>query len=432
MSLRRILTPFVTSRLLNPQRLDAVRRRAEAKRRRQGRAHVVKVFVQLDDPYSYLLSQKLSSFAEDFDVELEFHLVPPPDEASAPEAELLDAYSRLDASRLAERHGLRFGASEAPSSNAVAEAQSYWLSVGADQRLEATLACGAALWEGAELPSSGRVEREDVERALLLGARRRDELGHYLGATCFYEGEWTWGIDRLPYLEQRLEELGAARGQRSTQWLDEAMGPVEACGAESLDLHWYLSFRSPYTWIAAERVVRLAEHYGARLHLRYVLPMVMRGLPVNPKKGRYILFDAAREARRRGVAFGRICDPVGEPVERGYSLLPWAFEQGRGSDYVLSFLRRVWSEGTDAGSDRGLRRIVESAGLDWAEARSELGSEDWKTVAEANRRELLEVGLWGVPSFRVGEVAVWGQDRLWVVEDALRHGGGIEQQKQRR
>jgi 2-hydroxychromene-2-carboxylate isomerase len=29
-------------------------------------------------------------------------------------------------------------------------------------------------------------------------------------------------------------------------------------------------------------------------------------------------------------------------------------------------------------------------------------------------------GLWGVPSSVVNDTAVWGQDRLWAVEQALR------------
>jgi len=29
------------------------------------------------------------------------------------------------------------------------------------------------------------------------------------------------------------------------------------------------------------------------------------------------------------------------------------------------------------------------------------------------------LGLWGVPSFKVGECAVWGQDRLWAVQEEL-------------
>jgi 2-hydroxychromene-2-carboxylate isomerase len=41
-------------------------------------------------------------------------------------------------------------------------------------------------------------------------------------------------------------------------------------------------------------------------------------------------------------------------------------------------------------------------------------------VAEANRTDMLERGLWGVPSFRVNDgPAIWGQDRLWMVEQDL-------------
>ena len=39
--------------------------------------------------------------------------------------------------------------------------------------------------------------------------------------------------------------------------------------------------------------------------------------------------------------------------------------------------------------------------------------------AEANRLEMMERGIWGVPSFRVGDTITWGQDRLWVIEHAL-------------
>ena len=147
--------------------------------------------------------------------------------------------------------------------------------------------------------------------------------------------------------------------------------------------------------------------------------MVMRGLPVPPMKSRYFTLDTAREARRVGVPFGRIADPVGTPVERGYSLLPWAVHQGRGFEFCMSFMRGVWSEGIDAGSDPGLRRIVERAGLRWADARPLIGNDDWREEAEANRLEMIELGLWGVPCFRVDDVSVWGQDRMWVIEDAL-------------
>jgi 2-hydroxychromene-2-carboxylate isomerase len=152
--------------------------------------------------------------------------------------------------------------------------------------------------------------------------------------------------------------------------------------------------------------------------------MVMRGLPVPMSKRRYITLDAAREARRLGVPFGKIVDPVGKPVERGYSILPWAREQGRGFEFCQAFLAGVWSQGIDAGTDAGLRQIVENAGLDWSAARQQLGSEIWRAEAEANRAEMMALGVWGVPSFRVGKVITWGQDRLWLIEEELIKSAG--------
>jgi 2-hydroxychromene-2-carboxylate isomerase len=151
--------------------------------------------------------------------------------------------------------------------------------------------------------------------------------------------------------------------------------------------------------------------------------MVMRGLPVPREKRIYISLDAAREAHVRGTPFGRLNDPVGRPVERGLALMPLAERQGKGQAYVLSFMHGVWAEGIDAGSDRGLRRIVERSGLSWAEARKALEDQSWRVTAEVHRQAMLNLGLWGVPSFHVRDTAVWGQDRLWALQEALLNSG---------
>lgn len=140
-------------------------------------------------------------------------------------------------------------------------------------------------------------------------------------------------------------------------------------------------------------------------------------------RGRYaVTFDVAREARSRGIPFGKLNDPVGQPVERGLAVIEHAIGLGKGQDFVASFLRGVWSQGADAGSDKGLRKLVEAAGLDWAEAQKALFNSTWRQIAEANRAEMFSLGLWGVPSFRVGQTVVWGQDRLWAVQAALNLG----------
>jgi 2-hydroxychromene-2-carboxylate isomerase len=173
-------------------------------------------------------------------------------------------------------------------------------------------------------------------------------------------------------------------------------------------------------------VYALARETGVELALRPVLPMVMRGLPVPRAKRLYIARDAKREAELAGVPFGRACDPVGRPVERCFSLYPWARERGRAAELLLEFMRAAWSQGVDTGRDAGLRLAVERAGLDWSEAQAHLDRDaGWRDELEANRAQLFGLGLWGVPSFRVRgggapDYATWGQDRLWRVEEEIR------------
>lgn len=398
------------------------RKAAERERKTSGAPHLVDAFIDPADPYTLLLLQLLPAFAARYAVQIQPWLVGPPDDAAAPERGLLADWSRKDAGLLAARAGLVFDPNlPTPSADAVSAAMAR-IAAGLDQPdwLDDITAIVTALWNHRPLPAG---PASDGIPAVMAGNARREAVGHYLGGVLHYGGEHYWGIDRLHYLESRLTDLGLNRDGPNTAPLyappPDSAGPVGT--PKGGVIHWYPSFRSPYTWISASRVKALADAHGAELKIRFVLPMVMRSLPVPKAKRKYITLDTAREARRLGIAFGKVADPVGAPVERGYSLMPWAKAQGRGFELAESFLRGAFSMGIDAGSDSGLKRIVTMAGLDWKEAKSLLGNDEWRSEAEANREEMVRLGLWGVPSFRVGDTAVWGQDRLWVIDQALRN-----------
>lgn len=423
MSLRTLITPWVSSRLLSRQRLLRQRANAESRRLSQGRPHELLYFHQVDDPYSQLTVQALSLLELRYEVRIRPVLVGPPADSAAPERELLVAYSRCDAQALALERGLDFSDPQMQPSEAAVAATSLALLAaiedGSFSRVAATL--GARLWslETAPAPAS---EQQRLRQSLEQGQALRARLGHYLGATFYYGGEWYWGVDRLYHLEKRLQSLGAIRpGQRETGLMFPPHEDLahDAALQDPPDIDFFFSLRSPYSAIVAPRVFELGRRTGAQVRLRYLLPMVMRGLAVPREKRSYIALDAAREAHERGIAFGRLNDPVGKPTERGLALMPWAERAGRGQAYVLAFMNGVWAQGLNAGSDAGLRRIVEQAGLPWAEAQLALREEGWREVAETNRQELLGLGLWGVPSFRVGELSAWGQDRLGRVQTAL-------------
>ncbi len=394
-------------------------------------------FHQVDDPYSQLAAQALEPLLARYDVELVPHLVGPPPDDAAPERARLEAFARKDAADVAPGYGLAFPAGAcAPVPEQVAEATRILAaSLGGRDFARIAARAGEALWrrDGAALGALARehgAAAPDAARAAVAeGNELRAKLGHYLGGMFHLAGEWYWGVDRLHHLERRLASLGARRPGASAQPIAPrpAFGDgVADAGGERLVLELYPSLRSPYSYIALERAYALPQRYPVDLVLRPVLPMVMRGLPVPRAKRLYITLDTKREAEDIGVPFGRIADPVGRPVERAFSLYPWACERGRGGELLLAFTRAAFAEGIDTGTDAGLRHVVERAGLPWDEARKRVDTDGWRDALEQNREQLFALGLWGVPSFRLlgrdGEpdFATWGQDRIWRVEAEIR------------
>ncbi|MBX3481165.1 MAG: DsbA family protein [Caulobacter sp.] len=378
----------------------------------------VRYFHQADDPYSHLAVQLLGPLSRAYDVTIEAFLVPPPIESAAPDRERLASWSLRDAATLAAAHGLslpRDARQPTPEQTELAQ-KALAAALAEADFADRAIAIGEALWTGDDRALE-RFPLQSAEALLAEGEARRLELGHYLGATFHYNDTWSWGPDRLHYLEAQLADVrrpGAA-----------PVAPLKQEGAEAkvqspVTLDFFASFRSPYTWLAVGRVRALAERYGAALRLRPVLPMVMRGLPVPREKQIYIVKDCWREAMRMGIPFGRMVDPVGLGVERGMGVLGRAMALGKGEAFAESFLAGAFSEAIDATTDEGLWTMAERAGLTREDVAAGLADDSWREMAEANRQEMLGLGLWGVPSFRVGDLpGHWGQDRLWAVEQDL-------------
>jgi 2-hydroxychromene-2-carboxylate isomerase len=428
------LAPLAASVLTSTWLRDLRRRGSESRRRRSGRPHEVHYFHQVDDPYSALTAQALPSLARRYDVQVIPHIVPPPEDWAAPDRARLDAYGLRDAIAVAPAYDIRFKPASRPSPARTKRAQAILCSAQAQGNfIEAADPVSDALWSDRSLNDLaarfGEAGRATVDVAVRSGSRARSEAGHYLGATFLYGGEWYWSVDRLDHLETRLADLGADRSpDAGPLWTRPPLqfSATDGLPADMPPLELFLSLRSPYSWLAIDRARAVADHYGLRLVLKPLLPMVMRGLPVPRAKRLYIVRDCKREAERLGLPFGRICDPVGRPVERGLAVLAGARPSGRDAAFAASFLKGVFAEGIDAGSARGLQHLCDRAGIAWSEALDWMTDERWREEAEVNRRELLNLSLWGVPSLRFGAASVWGQDRLWLIERAILEASNSE------
>jgi len=421
--------------------LDAWRR--ELYRKLTGRAHIVDFFHQVDDAYSHLALEAISPLLGRYDIEIRFHLTSQTDRDHAPEPDLLAAYARRDCAMVAPHYGLDFPVdTPRPAQDDVASVEALLAgltaesSSGADSDprfLEIALQAGRALWRSDRSSldqiagSIPQATTEEVQAALDAGSELRTQRRHYSGGMFWYAGEWYWGVDRLYHLEKRLIKLGAARGRGTELRFDRPpLDPGTIQNSGRLTLEIFPSLRSPYTAMIFERSLELAKAVGVPVTLRPVMPMVMRGVPAPPSKGFYIMMDALREAEHIGAAFGNMYDPIGAAVERGFAIWPYAHKEGRGAEFIAAFLRAAFVEGRPAGTVDGLRRVVEDAGLSFAEARVALEKDDWREELESNRQLMYdELGLWGVPSYRLREegkpdLCVWGQDRLWLVAAEIR------------
>jgi 2-hydroxychromene-2-carboxylate isomerase len=198
---------------------------------------------------------------------------------------------------------------------------------------------------------------------------------------------------------------------------------MDGCLMAAARLDFFFSFRSPYSYLAAPRAFALTERFDVDVVFRGVIPMVMRGQSVPRAKGLHTLRDVKREARRLGMPFGRIHDPLGEGAMRCLRVAEHAVDVGREREFVLTASRAIWAEAVDVARDEGLRPICEQAGLSWRACEDAIQDPHVLARVEANTTALIELGHWGVPVLAFDGELFWGQDRIEDLEVALGDAG---------
>lgn len=193
--------------------------------------------------------------------------------------------------------------------------------------------------------------------------------------------------------------------------------------SEKPRVEFFFSFRSPYSYLAVERAFALPDKWDIELIYQGVRPMVTRGVPLPTAKKLYILRDAAREARRLGIAFGNMFDPIGEGALRCLRVAELAKDLGCERDFVIPTARAIWAEGADVTRDEVLRPLCERAGLEWDACKQALAGDELLQRCEDNVERLRSFGQWGVPTFVFHEEPFWGQDRIQDLERVLEEAG---------
>ena len=443
MSLDRKLKSKLLALMLDSRVAKSRRQLTETRRKLSGQRHVVSVFLQIDDPYSYILSHYLPSLAKHYDIELRLYLSQALGEEFQPEPGLLAEYSVEDCIRLAQELGIPFldKGNLPPTEHRVALSDAVAAVVGTDSFDNELRQALEMFWRGdsaaaARLSQAGNPGGESLQ-AIEVSQELLQKLGHYNSAMLHYGGEWFWGVDRLHYLTQRLDELGLAASDSHDPMLEsikQAMRvtlPIKPPSAakELPPIEYFHSFRSPYSYLACQRISDIADAFGVQIIVRPVLPMVMRGMEVPQPKIRYVVEDTRREAAKKNIPFGNIADPVGAGAERCLAVYRYAESEHRGREFLLNAGAAIWSEAIDVATDKGMRKVSGRTGLFWPDVVKAMENDDWRQPIEENRESMMNSGSWGVSTVRMGDFFVWGQDRDWMlirhIEELCDSGDGI-------
>ncbi|ACK53352.1 MULTISPECIES: 2-hydroxychromene-2-carboxylate isomerase [Thauera] len=188
-------------------------------------------------------------------------------------------------------------------------------------------------------------------------------------------------------------------------------------------VEFWFEFASTYSYLSVMRIERAAAATGVDIEWKpFLLGPVFLALgwndsPFNiyPPKGRYMWRDLERLAEKEGLPFRH---PSRFP--RNGLLAARVALVGVEEGWVAPFARAVMSanfaEDREIGEEAVIVEILGALGLPAAELMARAQADANKLALRCQTERAAELGLFGAPSFRVGEELFWGNDRL---EDAL-------------
>jgi 2-hydroxychromene-2-carboxylate isomerase len=182
---------------------------------------------------------------------------------------------------------------------------------------------------------------------------------------------------------------------------------------------WY-EFGSTYSYPAAMRIERLAAEKGVTLRWR-PLPLgpifKAQGWADSPfnlfgTKGRYMWRDLTRICQAEGIPL--TLPPVRFP-QNSVKAARLAL-QGEAQGWTPAFSRAVFTanfaEQKDISDDGVLEGILRALGVEAPAALAAANAPEIKDALRAQVDEAVGLGIFGAPSFIVGDELFWGNDRL--------------------
>jgi 2-hydroxychromene-2-carboxylate isomerase len=173
----------------------------------------------------------------------------------------------------------------------------------------------------------------------------------------------------------------------------------------------FFNFRSPYCYLASKSMFEVLDRFDCHFEWRPLGGWDGRSSPERAKgKLPIARQDVRRWCRRLGIPFSP--PPVTTDPTRAAAGSLLADQQGRLREYVVAVMHAEWGEGRDIGQIEVLQDAGRRAGLDPAALTAAVDDPALLARLGEHMQQAQAVGVFGVPSFVVGEEIFWGNDRL--------------------
>jgi 2-hydroxychromene-2-carboxylate isomerase len=190
-------------------------------------------------------------------------------------------------------------------------------------------------------------------------------------------------------------------------------------------VEFYFDFGSSYSYIAYKALPGIAAAHGAQIVWK---PMLLGGVfkatgnhsPAEiPAKAKWMQQDLQRWAARYGAVF----KPNPHFPVNTLTLMRGAVGmQMRGPDfpkYAETIFHAMWEAPCNLGDPQELAAVLRQAGFDADAFQALVNDPAVKEQLKKNTEDAVARGVFGAPTFFVGDEMHWGQDRLGLVAEAL-------------
>ncbi|MBK6294172.1 MAG: 2-hydroxychromene-2-carboxylate isomerase [Rhodoferax sp.] len=194
----------------------------------------------------------------------------------------------------------------------------------------------------------------------------------------------------------------------------------------STQVEFYFDVGSPYTYLAYHQLPKIAAKRAATIVWR---PMLLGGVfqatgnhsPMEiPAKGRYSLIDLQRWAQHFGVPMTMNPHfPINTLTLMRGAVAMQGCSEAEFQRYLAAIFAAMFERPRNLGQAEEVTAVLHENGFDPVQFQRLVSDPAVKEQLKRNTEEAVARGVFGAPTFFVGEQMFWGQDRLAFVEQAL-------------